>query len=387
MVTRFDRTLIAMATHALTLPKLDYVIGFLADRLIGQHPRAATALAELKHTWQGEHHPTTLNTYANTLYTWTQWLSRRDGAACPIGVGEIKAYVDSLAAAKLKARTMARYLDPIHQVLAAVEATPAQADTYLRDVRLAVGRETRDRRYPGHATALLTRERLLALGAVANPADAVQARTLALAWTLYDTLLPPGRIFGESIGIEWVTPPLPCTALVRRGDRHQLQVGATDKHAADVRDLSRDAIAWIERYHRLRGSAPLMFTNRFGAALQTQSWLKDMIELLHEAGLGELKISVDSCRRGAARELLERGVSAKEICRLAGWRSMEPVLRLTAVYTPTTLRTDDGPARPALDVEALRALKTGNRRRIYRRWHQPAGPAPFMADLFSGEVS
>lgn len=373
-----------MPRYNLLIPKLDHVFKELSEILSEHHPNAPEALSKLYQEWVNRYIPRSLETYASEACRWTDWLRKNPSSCSPLSAACLRSYMGTFEEPRLKPRTIERYLTICHRVLLAVCPDETAAVQLLKDIRTSMIRRTIHAGREAHQMALLTRDRLQALSQVGDPLSVRDTRTLAIAWVLYDTMLPPGRIFGEQIGPAWVTPPLRTSALTPHGDGARLTVAATLDEKAEIRKVGPEATTWLRRYHQLRGPHEMMFSNRIRTALHSQCWSIDIVHLLHDAGLGDLRVGLQSCRRGAAHDMLRQGVNAHEVCRRACWNTIAPILRLTAVVTPTGLRKDDGAPRASFDVRALRSIQRGHKLRVYRKWHCPSGLVPHTGDLFEG---
>ena len=362
--------------------KLEHVFEVIGRRLAPHHPGALPALSALHQARSKEMDALAFDSFTSTLYNWIRWLDHHESTASPLSLAGLKAYVAELEVRRLQPTSIARYLVNLQRVVQAVSPDAHDVDAFLTGLLRTKRHGATARQWFRHRTAVLTREHLLALERAAGRASIKDARTLAVAWMMFDTLLAPSRLFGETKPTR-CTPPLQRNALQVGSGRARLLVPACDTHNAAGRPLGAQCLQWLARYHQLSPPNVWMFTNRAHRPLQAGTWLTDLWALMHDAGLGELRVGVESCRRGAAKELFERGVPAEDICRLANWSSPLPLQRLNSLDAPMTAMRAAPPRRPGVDVTTLRAYKRGGQPpRVHRHWHRLTEPVPVTGDLF-----
>jgi hypothetical protein len=316
-----------------TLPaKFDDVFLELEQCLTPGYPQAAQCLPALRRHIVATSDPRTLDTHLGSFRRWTRWLHQTDASDSPLSPRNLALYATQMERDGLQGRTIAKYLGYLRDLIRIVDPAATEALQMLAQVCKAKFRGAYAARLATHGTDLLTRDVLEQLAAAAQPQSVLDCRAMAIAWLLYDTMLAPGRVFGEQIGTHYVRPPLYRTQIapISKGGRFQLKLLATAKDVFAIKPVGAQTMDWIERYHGLLGGPDaFLFCARRGRPVRRATWLDDMRSLLAKASLDHLRIGLESCRRGAALDMLRQGITADDVRRAGGWTSIGPVIRLS----------------------------------------------------------
>lgn len=372
-----------MFFHQPEQPKLNRLVLILSEMLEPHYPEAPARAAELKKRWLSTYRPDSIRSFTNDLNRWATWIQEFPGVDPPLSLDRIIAYADHLRLKNLTTTTIGRYLYVLRLLQAVIQPDDLISEKRLREFCKAHPCRTFDPIRTGHHVVALTRGLLGKLEAAADPWSIQDARLLACAWLMYDTQLPPRRLLGYYVGRDWMLPPLASSALRRSGEGHVLELPATATEPAVTKNVSEETMAWIARFHEMRGAGDFVFTNRYGMPFQLHTWKIDMRHLVKRSGL-KLRIGLASCRRGAAADMLLEGASAQDICNAAHWLTLYPLIRLVK-------STHNGGAdiRPHRDVSKTRGLPTSEpvRSRLYGDIYRTQGarhrPVE-MGDLFDG---
>lgn len=365
-------------------PKFEQILGLMSGLLVRDYPDSPAALLRMRTQWLTTLRPSSIRTFTDDLRRWAAWCGGASPTEPVFSVRALQNYVAALEFDGLKPRTIGRYLCALNLARTAVQPDDADADKYLRGKSAALARSTLPSTRDVHEMDSLTREHLEALASTADTFSIQDTRALAIAWLLYDTQLPPLRIFGQAVGKTWVLPPLSSAALTNTDQGYQLTLRASAMEPAARRDVGDQSMLWIGRYHELRGPDDLIFTNRYGHPFRKLRWIDDVRHLAARAGLGALRIGMSSCRRGAAKDLFLSGASAREVCRAANWVTFQPLLRLSKECFSASRSPQASVPMPSLPPAAFEPVINRMFRAPYRSRRFNDGLPPHMGDLFAG---
>lgn len=275
--------------------------------------------------------PRSMRAVESDMRVWLKWWAS-SAQMWPPGSGQsVGVFIDHLRSRDRMVSTVSRALFSVGRVFSSLGWLDEEAVALISQVRKLGDDACSARRWCPPRRMAFTLEMVRRCLKVVRKEDELEVRCAAALLVLYDTMECVDQIFGYRSGSEWHIEPLKRSDVARRPEGGGILVLANGVDGTRERTalLSEMTMAWLDRLHEHRtGSDGALFTTARGNPWSQSHWHAIVRRILTRAGFAPDSFSSVSLRLGAAKDLLDSGVSPLDICRRNEWRDTTRILRL-----------------------------------------------------------
>ncbi len=307
--------------HEKLLACTEEMVACLAPFYPGTHER----LLALCQRWIATLRVNTMRSVIGDLNNWMRWQRGACREQPPLSAAALTAFAEAHGKDR-SFRNLRRTFWCLRMVLNALDQLSQAEHALMVKVAIAHRMATAgDRTKPPAATPFGWNQ-LKQCIAAADPKSPVDTRNLAIALTMYDTMVRVQSLLGYRRGGLWYERPAASDAYRRLRDGTG---GITLECGGVLRQfyLSALTVEWIERHRRQAGPTSALFVTQTGNPCPPSIWVASIQPLLKTARQTG-RFGWLSLKLGAASDMLRAGMSMETVRIAGGWNSVGILMRL-----------------------------------------------------------